>query len=404
MNGRHAICLVIDGLRASALGCYGNTVSRTPHFDQLSGRAAVVEWLWADSPLLSDFYKAAWQGTHAARVADARQTVQLPALLKADGTAFRLITDEPLLSDRIDGIEKLAVIDTATETAASDLSETAFARLCTETVEHLDEWLDDGAGSLTWIHARGLHGAWDAPPELRSELLEEDDPPALEFLQPPDEIRPVVDPDQLLLYRTAYAAQVTVIDACFGALLEAIEEIMADRETLLIVTSSRGFALGEHDAIGTACCDLFSEQLHLPLLLRVCDDMDTPGPRLAGLAQVSDLQATLLDWLGIPPPTATDGRSILPHLEEQNHLPREIALSLGSNNQTSLLTPDWLWRQPSAGAQQLFAKPDDRWEHNDVAIRCPKELDQLAELASQFIQYAESGKPLPETLGETELG
>lgn len=395
--------MVIDGLRASALGCYGNTVSRTPGFDDLASRSAVVDWLWADSPGKEAVYESLWRVAHAARTAKQRErNTPLHALLRQDDVPLRLLTDAPWLASRLPAseLENVALWEAESATAAESVGQTAFAQFCSATVEHLDRWLGDGAGSVTWIHTRGLHGVWDAPLEMRAELLDEEDPEPLEFMVPPGAMR-VDDPDQLLLHRSAYAAQVSVIDACLAALVEAIEEIMADHETLLMVTSCSGFALGEHGCIGTDCRQLFSERLHLPWLLHICDDQQ-PRPRIDGLAQPADVPATLLDWLGIEPAEDSDGLSILPHLEDGSNLRREMAYTTGEGGADVIRTPDWLLRREPDDSAQLFAKPDDRWEHNDVAVRCPTEVEQLTELASEVQQFAELGKPLPTSLRERQ--
>ena len=393
MNGRHAIVLVIDGLRASALGCYGNTLSRTPNFDDFASRSAVVERFWADSPHLPRFYQSAAKGIHNSRgdVTPAERSA-LSQLLDDEGVPCRLITDDPSAVEAFPGSE-VAELSTQSVERAADVADTAFAEFCSAVVERLDAWLGDGAGSLTWVHTRGLCGPWDAPLELRAELLDEDDPPPLEDLQPPTEMDSTADPDLQLLYRTAYLAQVAAIDACFGPLWHAINEVMADRETLLVLTGSRGFALGEQGRIGTDCCQYHSNRLHLPWLLHVCDD-ELPRPRVAGLAQPADLFTTLLDWLGLAVPASTDGLSALPHMEEGTAIPRELAVAQG-DNECALLTPDWLLRQVGEEGPQLFAKPDDRWEHNDVAVRCREEVEQLEASLASFKEAATTGKPLP---------
>lgn len=401
MNGRHAICLVIDGLRASALGCYGNTVSRTPNFDDLASRSAVVEWLWADAPSKAKFYQSVWRGGHSARSKEhLQQCPTLHELLQQHEVPLRLIADDSWLVDWLAGgvLDKVAVLPTEAAEAATSVGETAFAQFCSAVVEHLEEWIDDGTGSVTWIHSQGLLNAWDAPLDLRTEMLDEEDPESLDILQPPDAIE-TDDPDELLLYRAAYAAQIAVIDACVGALCESITEIMADRETLLVVAGSQGFPLGEHGIVGTDCQQLFSERLHLPWLLHVCDE-ELPRPRIAGLAQPVDVHATLLDWLGIEANARCDGLSILPCLEEGSGKLRDVALSIGVDGEQVIRTPDWFMRTPSEHPPQLFAKPDDRWEHNDVAVRCPEELDQLSEIAEQLKQSTAAGEPIPPMLDE----
>jgi hypothetical protein len=39
----------------------------------------------------------------------------------------------------------------------------------------------------------------------------------------------------------------------------------------------------------------------------------------------------------------------------------------------------------------LFAKPDDRWEVNDVSARCTEIIEQLRQLGPEFIQAARTG-------------
>ena len=56
--------------------------------------------------------------------------------------------------------------------------------------------------------------------------------------------------------------------------------------------------------------------------------------------------------------------------------------------------------------RELFAKPDDRWEVNEVASRCGDVVEQLAAAADQFEQAAAAGTlatlpPLAEILTDT---
>jgi len=406
MNGRHAICLVVDGLRASALGTYGNTTSPTPELDALASRSAVVDWLWSDSIRLESFYRNAWSGVHAARREIPSDQSSVLEILKEDGVELRLITDESSLSEQsmFNQFDRTKFVQTLAEQPAEQIADTAMAHLCTATVEQLELWQADGVGSLAWVHLQGLFGPWDAPRSLRASLLDEEDPTPAEFLYPPELMCNVEDPDELLIHRAAYSAQVAVVDACLGALCQAIEEIMADRETLLIVCGSRGFALGEHGSIGSKYLKLYGEQLHLPWLLHVCDDQ-TPQPRLAGLAQPADVGATLLDWFGnCPDSQEFDGKSVLPAVESGDCTLREVAVAEGEDGELSIRTPAWFLRKERADAQpQLFAKADDRWECNDVAVRCPQIVDRLLEVFADFKQRCRDGRQLPSEALEEDL-
>ena len=73
----------------------------------------------------------------------------------------------------------------------------------------------------------------------------------------------------------------------------------------------------------------------------------------------------------------------------------------GPDGQRALRTPGWYLRL--AAAPELFAKPDDRWEVNDVADRCDGIVDALRRLAGQYEELLQANRleelpPLDETL------
>ncbi len=397
MKGRHAICLVVDGLRASALGTYGNTNYPTPCCDALAGQSLVVEWLWANSPSLEGFYKSAWQNGHG-----------LPEQLHQAGVMQWLATDDPWLIEQATHLplDEALLFETHAECSAESIEATTIAEFFSLTVERLAQWQEDvaenEAGSLLWLHTRGLFGPLDAPRALRAELLEEGDPPPTDEVLPPAELRHLDDPDVLLAQRVAYAAQISVLDACLGAFFQAIEHTFGQSETLVMLLGSRGFALGEHGSIGSDCQELFSERLHLPWLLHVCGNT-IPMARSSGLAQPADVGATLLDWLGVKPVKLgapyRSGISLAPQLRGERTAQRPIAISTGINGESVARTHDWMLRSlPSAEdlgkpTLQLYAKPDDRWECNDVAARCPEEISDLSKALEDIRQRPPTVNP-----------
>ena len=409
MSHRHAICLVVDGLRASALGTYGNTSFPTPHLDTLASRSLVADWLWADSPHLNGFYRSVWRGVHQLRPEGTHAEASLLDQLKQAGVLQWLVTDDPWMieqSTQLPFDEALLfenVAKTGAELPAEQIEDTALGRYFAEVVEQLHQWREDVAdtSSMAWLHCRGMHGPWDAPTSLREDLLDEEDPPATDFVAPPVALREIDDPDVLLSYRIAYAAQIAVLDACVGALVEAIEAEFADTETLVILASSRGFALGEHGAIGTECAELYSERLHLPWLVYPCGNI-TPLPRLGSLSQPTDIGATLLDWLGIQKTqTPSDGISCLPALIGKIPKLRQLAVATGDTDERAIRTPAWMLRK--ADTTELYTKPDDHWEKNAVESLCPEVVEGLQQELAEFEQCCLEGEPLPNTPKDAEL-
>jgi len=256
------------------------------------------------------------------------------------------------------------------------------------------------------VHSRGMAGPWDAPTAMRQQFADEDDPEPPDFVEPPDRVLPAdFDPDELLGIVHAYAGQVALIDLCLGMLLDAIEESPQLRDALLVVTSPRGYPLGEHRRIGGD--DLYGELLHLPLFVRVpgCQE----SIRCQQLTQPSDLYATLAQWLELPADNEpASARSLLPVLLGETRPTQSLALAK-SSNQRAIRSPAWFLRESIVEGQtrrELFAKPDDRWEVNEVASRCGDVAEQLAAAADQFEQAAATGTlaslaPLAEILTDS---
>lgn len=412
MSSRHAICLVVDGLRASALGTYGNTAYPTPQLDTFASRAVVADWLLGDSPWLKDFYRSVWSRKHLLRpLLEDESEVTLSQLQQAGVRQF-LMSDESWLVEQAGQLPFADVqfLENISEQSAEQIEDTAMGRFFSATIEQLDQWREDvaDASSVTWLHCQGLAGAWDAPLELRYEYLDDEDPDAIDSVELPTALSNVDDPDLLLQYRVAYAAQVAVLDACVGAFVAAIEEIFPQEETLVMLAGSRGFALGEHGSVGVdgSSEQLYSERVHLPWLIHPCGN-ETPLPRLTSFANAADIGLTLLDWLQVDGARGKcDGISCLPLLSGDTCPSRQLLVSGGALGERAIRTPAWMLRQkPAEGDDpvdeptiELYSKPDDRWEYNDVADRCPDVIEQLTEELAKYELAGLSGKPLPQAL------
>jgi hypothetical protein len=369
MSERRAIVIVVDGLRASALGTYGNSWHPTPAFDQLASRSIVVETMWCEQSGLVDFYQVA--GAAAAGLA--------------------LVTDDEAVAQWADAQPGADVwyVDLQPIAAAGDLASTALARLFAAAAERLEAWAEAPASPLFWLHARGFHGPWDAPLALRAALLEDDDLAAPEFVAPP-RCEATGDHDALLAFRAAYAAQVSVLDECLGALLAVAGEVAGGDELLVVVAGCRGFALGEHGAVGTDCRELYGELLHVPCLLQVAGGAPAP-PRRDGLATPADLGATLATWLGRGSLDILSPAHVGVDLLADAAPRRQFVASDGPDGERSLRTADWFLRlrpradDPGDDGFELYAKPDDRWEANEVADRCPDVVECLLAVLARAV-------------------
>ena len=363
MSLRSAVVIVVDRLGAAYLGPYGNTWLETPTFNALASQSLVCETVLAQSPALDDVYRTYWGSLRA---------------IVGSGISAAFVTDDALLAEHplsANFRHRTVVNAEATEQCAQDVAETGLARLFAAAAETL-------AGLappyLLWVHARGMAGPWDAPLEYREQFRDKEDPEAGDFATPPElRIGKDFEPDELLKLTHAYAGQVLLLDSQLGAFLELFAE-RHERETLLAVTSPRGYPLGEHGRVG-ACDDaLYGELLHVPLVVQFPENRAALA-RTQAILQPDDLAAALAEHFGHPPQIP----SILwQQARSENHPPRELALA-SSHEQRAIRTPAWFLRESirdGSMQQELFAKPDDRFEVNDVSSRCAQEVELLADM------------------------
>jgi arylsulfatase A-like enzyme len=184
--------------------------------------------------------------------------------------------------------------------------------------------------------------------------------------------------------------------------MEAIDAGIPNDEWLVALIGLRGFPLGEHRRIGGVDDRMYGEQVQVPWLLRFPDGIGRLG-RSSALVTQGDLMPTFLDYLRIDRPQAPDfpdGISVLPLTANPRANWRNTVLTAGHGS-WAIRTPEWCLRQDGAPgaigseefASELYVRPDDRWEANDVAKLCPEVVESLTQEANAFSQHlAQTGR------------
>jgi arylsulfatase A-like enzyme len=243
--------------------------------------------------------------------------------------------------------------------------------------------------------------------EFQQTLLDEGDPTPLESVIPPDLVLDQAgDPDAAFRYSCAYAAQVMVFDACWRGLMDTVTARSETESWLIVLLGARGFPLGEHRRVGGVDPRLYGEQLHVPFLVRFPDGKGKPA-RSAALSSHVDLLPTLAAVIDAEQcaPSHYDGSSIVPLVSNVDSEWRDALLS-ASAGRTSLRTPSWCLQHDDSVTQteqsdnakavdELYVRPDDRWEANDVAKLCPDVIDTLARAAADVSALLKQNQPLP---------
>ena len=244
-------------------------------------------------------------------------------------------------------------------------------------------WLD-GVGdgdSLLWLDLALFDADWLPPLEYRDHYLDEETGPGVLDPIPSFTGDPIGDAD-LEGMRAVVAGRVTYFDALFGAFLDELRELSLYDRSLLAITCDQGLPLGEHGLIGPHRPWMVEERDHAPLIVRVPEGRTMA--RSPALVQTVDLQPTLCDFFGVEAPGGSSLRSLLPTVLGKETSTRDYVCAGLADSEYAIRTHHWklvLPTQPIPGdaarARQLYSKPEDRWEANDLVDQATETADRL---------------------------
>lgn len=385
----NAIVIVARGLPAGWVGAYGNEWIVTPHLDQLAAEGVVFDRHLADRPDPAAAGRAWLTGRHQfGPPADA----------------------PPLLLDRLKaaGVRTILVRANHPDTDGppsfyAGWAEVFDARPDTDDASPLDAFLNAlpglldrlAAGSrwLLWVETDRLVPPWDVSQEVFDAYLDEGDddeekpadaervPP---FADPPTGPFDRSDPAALDFLHRTFAAVVTSFDAELGRAFDEFRARGLDRSAAWVVTSDRGYPLGDHGQVGPYRPWLHQAVVQVPLMLRLPDATEA-GRRVPALTQPADLTPTLLALCGAKAERG-DGFDVMPLARGEADTVREFACSgweIDGVTEAAIHTPTRTLLVPGpqpdgeARAAQLYEKPEDRWEVNDLRPRAVEEAEEL---------------------------
>jgi arylsulfatase A-like enzyme len=136
---------------------------------------------------------------------------------------------------------------------------------------------------------------------------------------------------------------------------------------------ARGYPLGEHRRVGGVDPRLYGEQLHVPWLIRFPDNAGRLG-RSGQLTSHVDLAPSLVD--------SAPGKSVRALTTNVRSAWRDALVATSEAGPCAIRNAEWCLRQEPDSqsdriATELFVRPDDRWEANDVAKLCSEIVDTL---------------------------
>jgi arylsulfatase A-like enzyme len=280
------------------------------------------------------------------------------------------------------------------------------------------EWLERRRGErdpfMLWVDMFSPHGPWDPPQPFRDQYAaeepdefeagdegdlveDEDDDLSLEEVPvlldvPAGAVGDVIDEVELLRLRRTYAGSVTLLDRWLGTLFDALKRIGRADDTLLVFTADQGEPLGEHGYVRRFRPWLYEELIHTPLILRM-PKAAFGGMRHQALVQTVDLLPTIFSALGLPPHEGAHGHDLLSLVRGERTKLRDYACLGMDVEEFAIRTHRWHLTVPvepdpddPPRGPELYRKPEDRWDQNNVAGTHSEVADHLELTLRRFVE------------------
>ena len=202
---------------------------------------------------------------------------------------------------------------------------------------HAEDDTDDPF--FLFLHYFDVHYDYDPQPETWAKRFWPD------YRRPPingvdfifnDRIHADMDPDALEGVLSYYDGEIAWVDHQIGRVLDALEDLGLDLDTLVVITADHGDEFFEHGNKGHRQ-NLYQETLHVPLIVRLPGAFEG-GERVPTRVSLIDVAPTILDLTGVTPTDAVEhpllhkgmlGRSLLPLVQGEE---------TGDRDQIGLLT------------------------------------------------------------------
>jgi arylsulfatase A-like enzyme len=414
------LVLLVDTLRADALGCHGAAPSPSPTLDRLAAEGRLFTQAVAQAPWTLPSVASILTGLHPrshgalGRFAPGRDDV-LEAAFLADrfetlaeaaaraGVSTLAISANPLLSrgtNLAQGFETF--VEHGWDRRRHDWVPAA------ELNRRFLAWARANADRrfLAWLHYMEPHDPYTPPAGA---------PPALDGLRPAvarGEIHrlarkvnrgqaPPLTAAELAHLRALYDGEIRRWDDALADLLAGLERTGLRDSTIVVVTADHGEGFQEHGRL-THGSHLYDELLRVPLVLA--------GPGIApgrddGLAQGIDLYPTLARRLGVTVPAGLPGRDLFaPGASDTAFSETSIGIARDGAlvELVSLRSRRWkLVHAPARGAWELYDLARDPGEQTDRFGAAP-EGDALAGTLAAWTRRAPTARvaPADPALGE----
>lgn len=362
------VVVVVDSLRADALGSYGAPADATPHLDAFAKDSVTFDQFITSAswtrPSVASLFTSMAVSSHACASSADRLVPEVQTLAEAlhergyrtagwpnspnisaaqgFGQGFDVYPYEPdfplgarestfglsvyrLLRGRLAMVQPEARVEAFHAPAEVQISQ-ALAHMRREHTTR----------DFLFVHLMEPHDPWFSHPP---------DGTAVGQLGQKDPL-----PSDALSLRARYAGEVAWADEQLGIFFDALRADGRYDDAVIVVTSDHGEEFFEHGAWwhGTS---LYDEQVRVPLLLKLPKGRYA-GTRVPWQVRQVDIAPTLVDLAGALPPDVWQGQGLFP-----DSFDADLALLIPPEEAVSWSPPDWTTHPASRDAlsEETFA-------------------------------------------------
>ena len=194
----------------------------------------------------------------------------------------------------------------------------------------------------------------------------------------------------------AYYASITFADAQVGRMLDALQRLGLDKNTVVVFTSDHGYHMGEHGYYQKTT--LFENATRVPLII-AAPGMKSGGKTSKSFAEMIDFYPTLAELCDLPAPRNLSGVSLVPTLKDPNVKTRESAFTqydVGYSVRTERYRYN-AWGEDGALGAELYDRASDPAELVNLAGKADMAATE-ASLKKLWVQRVAAARKAPPRL------
>lgn len=398
-EGKYNVLVVsFDALRSDSLGTYGYSRPTSPNIDAFASRALVFENAYSSAQSTPTSFASAWTGKLPFRVFrgwNLNDTDTLAANFSAAGYKTVGYTDnQQLMTERgfAIGFDDYLLLESGDDEELMELSL---------------RWLEDNHKQqfFGWFHFLSPHTPYEYR-EMATQFYHADYEGR--FKKTTKGKFEVHNEEELKRVRDLYDGEIYYADSLFQQLMQQLQRLGIDKNTIVVLTSDHGEEFMDHGGIQHNT--VYEEVIRIPMIIY------HPAMIKAGRTDLPysnvDLFKTLLSLVGIPTEKITDGVNLLKPVPVQRPV-IITAMTSKDKRQFGMIVENHKYHldcRPEF-AERLYNLETDAGEKNDISLDHPEVLEHLfttLELIAggdpcEVMQAAVAGKNVASDLSEEQL-